>query len=115
MNNLKEYILEKFKISKDNSKPSLGNNLDKSYIEIVNIITDYLSNKDYFDFDINDYKLSSKNENEISLSLPKDIKKSLIESIGINIAIKIDRELKLDWYWSYDSDKNTISWSEGII
>lgn len=110
MNNLRQYIIEKFKISKD-----IGKNNSSISIEVINLILDYLEKNKYFNYNVNDYKIVGKTDKDLGLILPKEIKRSLIDTIGVDLSIKMERELKLDLYWSWDEDNHKLSWGEDFI
>lgn len=109
MQRINNYIFEKLKINKD-SKLS---NEDK-YLNVIDILLNYLEDNRYFGFNYKDFEIKSKHEHEICLIIPKELTKSNITTIGTDIAIKIKRECKLDWFWMYDENNSIITWGDEI-
>lgn len=109
MQRINNYIFEKLKINKD-SKLS---DKDK-YLNVIDILLKYLKDNYYFGFNKKDFEIKSKHEHEICLIIPKELKRSNISTIGTDIAIEIKRECKLDWFWMYDVNNLTITWSDEV-
>ena len=110
MNNLKEYILEKFKISKDINKNS------SISIEVIELITSYLESHKYFNYNIKDFKIEGKTDEDISLILPKELTNgNLVQYIAVDITRKLLKELKLDLYWEWDQENHKICWGNDIV
>ena len=115
MKKINDYILEKFKITKNTKVPSTSG-VHPKYVEIIDIIEDFLRKTKHFGYNSTDFIIKGESGHSISLICPKDcqLSKEKINYIGISIAKEIGK-LNLDWYWSFEKDINKFTWSEGII
>lgn len=109
MQRINNYIFEKLKINKDSKLSD-----EDKYLNIIDILLKYLKDNYYFGFSDKDFEIKSKHENQICLIVPKELVRSNISTIGTDIAIKIKRECKLDWFWMYDGDNFKITWGDEI-
>jgi len=109
MNNLKEYIAEKLKIDKEVDPATKFDKLKK-------LIKDWLEDHSWFDLDEDQFNIEPLKDGGISLELPPNSNPSkLIEQIGLDICMQIDKQLHLDYYWSADKDNNKLTFSDSIV
>ena len=111
---INNYIFEKLRINKNtNFYSSKADLLNKIYDIIINCLKD----EKWLNYTEDDFKITYDDRKGLSVILryPEDIvNKNVITDIGLNIAIKIKKELHVDWAWMLNEDEHKLIFSDDL-